>query len=313
VNALDLDWERYAGSFAATLAEGGADGGELCSAELRAAFAAVPRHVFVPRAYRRDDRGRWTAFDTVEHLETVYSREELVTELNGQGRPFETGAGPRRLAALLQALDLRDGHHVLEIGTGSGYAAALLAHRLGEEQVFATDPRSDVVDRALAGLALAGVQATVLVAPRDQGFAGGGPYDRILVSGPVSAVPWEWAQQLVPGGLLLVPLVLGAEAGCEVLLRHEEESLEGRFLPQSADDDIAEQAVVEFVARLRLPADAALVSGARALWASIGSPGWERFGLTVLPDGFHRVWLDDPDGDYRWTLPRRRTGASSAC
>jgi hypothetical protein len=32
---------------------------------------------------------------------------------------------------------------------------------------------------------------------------------------------------------------------------------------------------------------------------------WERLGLTVLPDGFHRLWLDDPDGDFRWTLPRR--------
>jgi hypothetical protein len=32
---------------------------------------------------------------------------------------------------------------------------------------------------------------------------------------------------------------------------------------------------------------------------------WERLGLTVLPDGFRRLWLDDPDGDFRWTLPRR--------
>lgn len=42
---------------------------------------------------------------------------------------------------------------------------------------------------------------------------------------------------------------------------------------------------------------------AHLTWDRLGRPGWDRLGLTVLPDGFHRVWLDDPDGKYRWGLP----------
>jgi hypothetical protein len=38
-------------------------------------------------------------------------------------------------------------------------------------------------------------------------------------------------------------------------------------------------------------------------WDGLGQPNWDRLGLTVTPDGFHRVWLDEPDGEFRWSLP----------
>jgi hypothetical protein len=41
------------------------------------------------------------------------------------------------------------------------------------------------------------------------------------------------------------------------------------------------------------------------MWEVLGRPDWDRLGLTVTPDGFQRVWLDDPDGDFRWSLPPR--------
>ena len=40
-----------------------------------------------------------------------------------------------------------------------------------------------------------------------------------------------------------------------------------------------------------------------AEWAALGQPGWDRLGLTVTPDGSHRVWLDSPDGPHAWSLP----------
>lgn len=41
----------------------------------------------------------------------------------------------------------------------------------------------------------------------------------------------------------------------------------------------------------------------QAMWERLGRPGWERLGLTVGSDGHHRVWLDEPDGAYHWSLP----------
>jgi protein-L-isoaspartate O-methyltransferase len=302
VNALDLDWKPYAGRFAASLAEGG----ELSSAGLREAFAAVARHVFVPRAYRQDADGGWTPFDTVDDLRSVYSPEGLVTELSrADGSPIVSDPGPRLLAWALEMLELSDGHRVLEIGTGTGYTAAVLAHRLGGGQVFSTELSADVVKVILERLALAEAIPTVVAAALEHGLAEHGPYDRLLVSRPVSAVPWAWASQLAPGGAMLVPLDVGGASG-RVRLTLDGDSLQGRFLSEpgaAALEDGEEPAIVKFLALLQLPRGTGMVQRAGSRWRTIGSPGWERFGLTVLPDGFHRVWLDDPDGDFRWTLP----------
>jgi protein-L-isoaspartate O-methyltransferase len=312
VNALDLDWKPYADRFAASITEGG----EPCSAELRKAFAAVARHVFVPRAYRQDDDGRWSPFDTVDDLDAVYSPEDLVTEVIeavDRQTPVVSGTGPRLLVGLLETLGLREGHRVLEIGTGTGYATAVLAHRLGGERVFATEPGADAVEGVLARLGLAGFEPTVVVAERELGLAEHAPYDRILVSRAVPAVSWAWAGQLAPEGAILVPLDVGG-ADSHVLLRLEGDSLQGNFIgqhvaePAGPPEDEVEPPIVKFLARLQLRRGTGMVRRAGSRWRTIGSPGWERFGLTVLPDGFHRVWLDDPDGDFRWTLPPDRSG-----
>lgn len=300
MNALDLDWKPAADRFAASLAGG---------AELRQAFAAVARHVFVPRAYRQDEDSSWSPFDTVEDLDAVYSPDDLVTEVletAGRQTPVASGAGPRQLAWLLEALGLRDGHRVLEVGTGSGYATALLAHRLGGERVFSTESGADAVEGALERLGLAGFEPTVVAAARELGLADHAPYDRILVSRPVPAVSWSWADQLTAEGAILVALDVGGADG-RVLLRRAGDSLQGQFIGQPAADSPEEDVdppIVKFLARLQLPRGAGTVQRAGSRWRTIGSPGWERFGLTVLPDGFHRVWLDAPDGDFRWTLPR---------
>ena len=111
---------------------------------------------------------------------------------------------PKVEARLLQALQVQRHENVLEVGTGSGFMAALLAHRA--QQVTTLECRLPLVQMARENLARNGVANTtvrqVSVAEGAQGLAAEGPFDVILLSGSVSAVPKALLQQLKPGGRL---------------------------------------------------------------------------------------------------------------
>ena len=117
------DWPTRA----ARLADDLAAGGWLSDPAWRAAFAAVPRHVFVPLVI---DDGRVLAADD-EHqrdawLDAVYADEALLTQtadtsgIGAQSRPTSSSSRPRVMAVMLERLDVADGMRVLEIGTGTG-------------------------------------------------------------------------------------------------------------------------------------------------------------------------------------------------
>ncbi len=108
---------------------------------------------------------------------------------------------PKVEARLLQELDVRKHERVLEIGTGSGYMAALLAHRAQHVATLEIDPQ--LAAFAAANLKRAGVMnATVVTADGAQGHAAEAPYDAILLSGSVADVPATLLAQLKPGGRL---------------------------------------------------------------------------------------------------------------
>jgi protein-L-isoaspartate(D-aspartate) O-methyltransferase len=111
---------------------------------------------------------------------------------------------PKVEARLLQALQVQRHETVLEIGTGSGFMAALLAHRA--LKVTSLECRAPLAQMARDSLARNGmVNATVVdvtAAAGAQGLPAEGPFDVILLSGSVSAVPQALLQQLKPGGRL---------------------------------------------------------------------------------------------------------------
>jgi protein-L-isoaspartate(D-aspartate) O-methyltransferase len=111
---------------------------------------------------------------------------------------------PKVEARLLQALQVQRHETVLEIGTGSGFMAALLAHRA--LKVTTLECRAPLAQMARDSLARNGiVNATVVdvtAAAGAQGLPAEGPFDVILLSGSVSAVPQALLQQLKPGGRL---------------------------------------------------------------------------------------------------------------
>jgi protein-L-isoaspartate(D-aspartate) O-methyltransferase len=108
---------------------------------------------------------------------------------------------PRLEARLLQDLAIQKTDKVLEVGAGSGYMAALLAHRA--QRVISLEIVPELVTMARANLAKAGItNAEVRGFDGSKGTPGDGPFDVILLSGSVSEVPQHLLQQLKVGGRL---------------------------------------------------------------------------------------------------------------
>jgi protein-L-isoaspartate(D-aspartate) O-methyltransferase len=108
---------------------------------------------------------------------------------------------PKVEARLLQELAVHKHERVLEIGAGSGYMAALLAHKAQHVTTLEINP--ELARFAAANLKRAGVMnATVVAADASQALPADGPFDVILLSGSVAEVPEALLAQLKPGGRL---------------------------------------------------------------------------------------------------------------
>lgn len=199
--------------------------GHLNDPHWRSALEAVPRHVFVPRFYDEqrnlvdsadpDQRDRW--------LSAVYSDIPLVTQLMrvpDTDVDFFTSSSsmPSLMVDMLEALSVTDGHRVLEIGTGTGYNAALLSHRLGEANVTSIDLDPGLVTDARQRLASIGYRPHLVAGDGAAGVPERAPYDSIIATCAVPAIPSAWINQVTKGGTILAD-VRGEVCGALILLR----------------------------------------------------------------------------------------------
>lgn len=221
------DWTHRAAALAAALI----DSGDIRDPTWAAAIAATPRHLLVPRAYQQQPDGSWTEVDTSSEagLELAYSTTTLVTELDPAGRTVSSSTKPDLMVRMLETLSVKPNHRVLEIGTGTGYNAALLAHHVGDDRVFSVDVDADLVEVARQRLAAIGSHPGLDARDGVDGWPERAPFNRIIATCSVPRVPWSWAEQLTIGGRVLVDLKLGPAAGNLVLLRRLGDWLEGRF------------------------------------------------------------------------------------
>jgi protein-L-isoaspartate(D-aspartate) O-methyltransferase len=168
------------------------------------AFDEVPRHIFVPTGMRH----------------RAYEDSALPI---GQG---QTISQPSMHARYLELLRLTGNEKVLEIGTGSGYQTALLAHLAS--QVFTIERVAPLLERARDAIRQTGARnVSVLVGDGTLGWRDYGPYDAILVTAGAPEVPRPLAEQLAEGGRLLIPLG-GREEQMLTLITKRGEALETR-------------------------------------------------------------------------------------
>jgi len=186
------------------------------SGPVKRAFETVRRHRFLDSWYHLDVANARVVYHpisydrerpTVDQLSEIYSDKAIITETDGS-LPTSSTSQPTLVADMLELLDLRPGMNVLEIGTGTGYNAALLAEIVGPEgSVCTVEVQEDVAKAAEDHLRDEGY-ANVCVVCRD-GFHGvpeAGPFDRIMATVGCSDLSPHWCEQLVDAGSILLPL-----------------------------------------------------------------------------------------------------------
>ena len=157
-------------------------------------------------------------------------------------RPLPIGAGqtisqPFIVAYMIEALELQGGERVLEVGAGSGYAAAVLAEIAGE--VFAVERIGELAEMARRNLREAGCdRIDIKHANGAEGWPDAAPFDAILVSAGAARIPSALRTQLKIGGRLVVPVGSSPDEQQLVRVRRVSESefarealVEVRFVP----------------------------------------------------------------------------------
>lgn len=162
------------------------------------AMLRVPRHVFAPERYRDQ---------AYEDHPLPIGEEQTISQ-------------PYIVASMLQALALHPTDRVLEIGTGSGYLAALLAELAVE--VISIERHPALADSARSLLASMGYNnVRVLVGDGSRGFPESAPYDAIIVSAAARELPYELVEQLAEGGRMIIPV--GPGDSQQLLLIHKQD------------------------------------------------------------------------------------------
>jgi protein-L-isoaspartate O-methyltransferase len=300
--------------------------GALTDPAWRAAFEDVPRHVFVPYyfvsgagGYERLWCGDSDAMNRQRWLSGAYADGPLATRVR-DGELISSSSQPSLMARMLADLEVRDGDHVLEIGAGSGYNAALLSHRLGGERVTTVDLDPEITESARTHLATAGYRPAVVTGDGTRGCPGRAPFDRIIATCTLPSIPPAWLAQCRPAARILAPFATGL-----ITLTVQDGArgrcAEGRFLHTSAyfvplrgvpgdsspvrrqfaglPKRVVENDLFRFL--LALTAGSLDPHEALSLWKRERRPGRERFGITVGASG-QWAWLDDPAGPYVWPL-----------
>lgn len=173
-------------------------GRDVKDARVLRAIASVPRHLFVPE----------------EYVESAYLDRPLPI---GER---QTISQPYMVAKMTELLNAEEGMKILEIGTGSGYQAAVLV-AMGL-RVWSVERIGSLANEARRRLKTLTFEVTVLHGDGREGYPEEAPYDRIIVTAASARVEPAWNRQLITGGRLVVPLDV-ISGGQRLLVRENRE------------------------------------------------------------------------------------------
>jgi protein-L-isoaspartate(D-aspartate) O-methyltransferase len=226
---------------AARLARRLLQGGWIRRQSTYRAFATVPRDRLIERVYTigraEDGSTTWRSMQPsdggADWIEMVYEDQPLAVALDPvSGRPSSSSTAPWLMACMIEALGVKEQERVLEIGTGTGYNAAILANIVGSRgRVVSVESDPDLAARAAGALQeLGSLSVSCQVGDGMLGWPGDAPYDRVEVTVGSEALWDEWLEQLRIGGRL-VACVQGLQGGAIVcVVKHAPDHASGRFL-----------------------------------------------------------------------------------
>jgi len=218
-------------AYLASLLESIEKQGLLQAPWMRDALARAPRHRFFDQ-YVEDDKSIVVIAPdgpTDDQLRKIYTDNALLIR---DGPDRSSCSMPSLVVGMLNLLEIRPGAKVLEIGTGTGWNAGLLACGVGNPGlVYSVDNQPDLVESAKRHLTAAGFPNVHLHAgDGGLGWPGAAPFDRIMVTAAAWNLPPAWGEQLAEDGILLMPFHFAGAGDPLLLLRKQDGRLRGQFI-----------------------------------------------------------------------------------
>jgi protein-L-isoaspartate(D-aspartate) O-methyltransferase len=185
------------------------------------AFLATPRHRFITR-YRDWGTRHWHdvhAGNLSQHLAAIYADHAMILAGDDDDDVPSTISQPSFVLRILDLLQLKPGHKVFELGTGSGWNAALMGRLVGAHgHVYSVEIIPAMAQAAVDALAALGItNVDVIVGDGGEGYAPGAPYDRAIFTAGTCDLPRAFHKQIKEGGLL-VAVLKSAGGGDHVFL-----------------------------------------------------------------------------------------------
>ncbi|MFJ4972354.1 methyltransferase domain-containing protein [Streptomyces sp. NPDC088755] len=178
------------------------------------AVVSVRRELFLPDEIEVGDELVSRATSPARWLELAYGDVSVTTQIN-DGRPTgpeeyrlptSSSSQPSVMLEMLSLLDVQATDRILELGSGTGLNAAWLAHRVGSHRVVSVEIDPVLAEQAAKNTLAANLSPLIVQGDGEQGWPAGAPYQGVIATYAVTAIPYAWVEQVAdPHGRIVAP------------------------------------------------------------------------------------------------------------